>query len=287
MNKSAMFGFAIGVVVFVLLITGYFMTSGVPKPAVKPGVKTPPAPVRTATPASPAKPLQRPKAPVTPASATPSASDTKLTMMRELANGGAYQKGGTMDVTLTLASSGADPVRAMGVVENLPDGWTFDSVISPERPDLSPPKGRDKKLEFAWFNIPQFPATFTYRIKAAETMDGTRELSGEALYRTNGPELRSPEIVSILTPGAPAPAAAPAPAPTPAPAAAPAPAPTPAPAAAPAPAPAPAATPAPEAVPTPAPAPAAAPAPASAPVAAPAAPETAEQAPDSSEPENG
>ncbi len=250
MNKSAMFGFAIGVVVFVLLITGYFMSKG-PATAPAPAASPRQTPIKTAMPVKP--PALNKKASVPAGQTAAGAGDTKLTMMRELANGGAYQKGGTMDVTLTLATEGAEPVRAMGVVENLPEGWTFDGVVSTDRPDLSPPKGRDKKLEFAWFNIPKFPASFTYRIKASETLDGTRELTGEALYRTNGPELRSPAIASILTPGGPAPAA-------------------------------------PAATPAPAPAPEAAPAaatPAPAPEAAPAAPEATEQAPDSTEPENG
>jgi len=250
-----MFGFAIGVVVFVLLITGYFMTKG-PATAPAPAAAPRQTPVKTAMPVKPPALNKRMPAPL--GQTAPGAGDTKLTMMRELANGGAYQKGGTMDVTLTLASEGSEPVRAMGVVENLPDGWTFDGVVSTDRPDLSPQKGRDKKLEFAWFNIPKFPATFTYRIKAADTLDGTRELTGEALYRTNGPELRSPAVTSILTPGGPAPAA---------PAEAPAPAPAPAPA-----------TPA-AAAPAPAPAPEAAP--------APAASDAAEQGQDSTEPENG
>jgi hypothetical protein len=111
---------------------------------------------------------------------------------------------GAVEVTLTLSHQGGEPIRALGIEETLPGGWTFDGVVSGEKPDLTPTNGRTGTLEFAWFNIPAFPTSFTYRAKA-DKME-PNQISGQALFRTSGAELRSNVVTTVAGRG-PQPAA--------------------------------------------------------------------------------
>lgn len=202
MNKSAVLGFVAGIVVLVVFGGGYFLinamravediavtTSQAPAP---PAAARPPAapPTRTATPAEQADP-------------------TALHFMRRASG---FAEDGSLEVSITLTQQGGEAIRALGIEEALPAGWSFDGIVSGEKPDLSPTSGRTGTLEFAWFNIPSFPATFTYRAKS----DGSgepKEISGQALFRTGGAELRSNVVKTLAgrgTPPAAAPAAAPA-----------------------------------------------------------------------------
>ncbi len=215
MNKSSAAGFLVGVVVFALLGVGYLVVSNTSgKAPAKPTIaspKTTPAPTT-------ADPKAKPAMPVRVANDKAIQNTSQISLSREVP-GSTYAPGASVDVTVTIANGGTETVRAMGFVEELPEGWTFDGVVSTDRPDLSPPKGRPGKLEFAWFNIPKFPATFTYRATVPANADGPKEVSGEALYRTDGPEQRTGLVTTVLTPAAaaaapaaPAPEAAPAPA---------------------------------------------------------------------------
>lgn len=202
MNKSAVVGFLVGIIAILVIGTVLLISSRTPQPkVVAPNV------------------VQETQAPVAPPVTSPAAKDlapTTLLLSRSIAADGVYQPGAPVDVTLTLTSEGDDPVRAMGVVEHLPDGWTFDSVVSGDRPDLTPPRGRDATLEFVWFNIPKFPTTFTYRLNVAPAAQGRHDITGEALYRTSGPEFRSPMVSTVVSmsetaaPAASTPASAPA-----------------------------------------------------------------------------
>lgn len=215
MNKSAWIGFAVTIMIFMACAAGYVgfkslqtaqqATNLPPRApqAMKPAV--PPAPNAPITP-----PTQVRKEALQPASEDPNA---KIAMVRELANGGTFQPGGTVDVTVTITKDGDKPVRAIGLIENLPDGWSFDSIVGGNPPDLSPPKGRTPTLEYAWFNIPEFPASFTYRVKAPASATAPVEITGQTLFRTDGPELRTPAASSVLAPGGPAVPAAETPAP--------------------------------------------------------------------------
>jgi hypothetical protein len=213
MNKSAVLGFAIGLAAFALVAGGYFFLNAMN--TAQQATNVPPA-VKAPLPAKPAVQAELPRqALLKPAVEEP---EGKLAMVREIANGGAYSPGGTLDITLTIAQEGDKPVRALGIIETLPDGWTFEATADGNTPDLSPPKGRTPTLEFAWINVPEFPVTFTYRVNAPATANTPLEITGQTLYRTDGPELRTPVASSTLAPGGP-------PAPNPAPAAESAPAP--------------------------------------------------------------
>lgn len=200
MNKSAVLGFVAGLIVLGIIAGGYYMANSVNKVgdiAVRTSqtteTKAPAAPEPTPAPAVPATQMQFTR------TATGVAPD------------------GTVDITLQLTTNGAEEVRALGIEEMLPEGWSFQSTVSPDKPDLNPTAGRTGKLEFAWFNIPKFPVAFTYRVNTGGATP--KSITGEALFRTTGPEIRSNNAETVVGEGAPAAAAA-APAEAPAAAAA-------------------------------------------------------------------
>ena len=199
MNKSAIAGFVVGIIAFVGIAGAYFLADNFKQAnEVTERVENPTPPPEAAAPAEP--PAADP-APDPPAAA-PAAGKTTLMMKRTVADRGAYEAGGTVDVTIQIVQRGNGQVRAMGVVENIPPGWTFDGVVEGDRPDLVPPQGEPRepgKLEFAWFNIPKFPTAYTYRLKAPPNATGALEIKGQALYRLGGPELRTGVVVSPLT----------------------------------------------------------------------------------------
>lgn len=201
MNKSAVAGFLLGLAGFIVLVAGFMAWRQFTAPeAPAPPTVTRPAPPAPAPAPAPTPP---PPAPVRDIPAT-------MTLKREMPGGGAYTPGQTLDITVTLNADGTDPIRAMGLIEDLPPGFTFAGVVGGDHPDLSPPRGREDKLEFAWFNIPTFPTTFTYRVNVPQEADGVLNISGETLFRTTGPELRSPVEKSAINRAAPGEAPAPA-----------------------------------------------------------------------------
>lgn len=204
MNKSVL-GFLVGIVLIAVMVIGFLMVTQEGEEAPAPTAQT------TAPSVAATQPPQRVDR--TPA-ATPTPLDgVTLSMERSLGGDGSYSPGGTVDVTITLNAEGAgEPVRAMGIEESIPAGFTYDGVVSDKRPDLAPPAGRSNRVEFAWFNIPDFPSSFTYRLRANADASGTANITGQTLYRTSGPELRTEVLTTPLTPAGEATAAAATPA---------------------------------------------------------------------------
>lgn len=172
--------------------------------------------------ASPTTPLAEPEKkadekkddkPKTAMSKAVSADGMSVSMARSLSTP-TYTAGGTVDVALTIASQGSDPVRALGIQEELPEGFSFDSIVDGPKPDIVPAAGATGKIDFAWIQVPTLPATLIYRVKAADGTTGTRTFTGQTLARAGGPELRSEpasaDIASADGGAAPAPAPAPA-----------------------------------------------------------------------------
>lgn len=206
MNKTAIVGFSIGVVLFIVVVGGY-LTLGVMSRATNVAIT---------------KSEER-EAPVTPAATQttqrtqrvlpqPEPDDAQLSLVRTVETA-AYAPGAPIEVTITIEGQHGDKVRALGLIENVPEGWTFDDIVAGDRPDLSPPQGRGALLEFAWFNIPEFPTTFTYRVNTTSGDAAPQTIKGEILFRTHGPEYRSKPVATVLAPdaksaGAPAPAKA-------------------------------------------------------------------------------
>ncbi len=200
MNKSAILGFVAGLVVLGIIAGGYYLTNSASQ-GDDIAVRT------TAAPA--AKTAAKPE--------TPPAPEVPVTTMQLARTATGVAPDGTVDITLQLTTNGAEEIRALGIEELLPEGWSFNSTVSPEKPDLNPTAGRTGKLEFAWFNIPKFPVAFTYRVNTGGATP--KPITGEALFRTTGPEIRSNNAETVVGEGAPAAAAA-APAAAPAPVAA-------------------------------------------------------------------
>jgi hypothetical protein len=244
MNKWAVAGFIFGLAC--LTVAGYVVylasqqqgIGGVteqPAPTVSKAPDAAPAPVPAPAPAPAPAPTPAPA----PADAAAAFTPANITLVRSIP-ADAYVPGQPVDVTLIVNKAGTEQLMAIGIKEEIPAGWTFDQVLTQDLSKPSIQRAVGSVLEFAWIDIPQFPLTLTYRVNtAAEPQEVT--LSGEALVRTNGPEISSGVVRSLVRPGteaeiaaaartaAAAAAAAPAPAPAPAAAAAPVPAATPTP----------------------------------------------------------
>ena len=106
-------------------------------------------------------------------------------------------------VTVTITST-CDEVYAIGLRENLPDGWTFESILgtSPDVPTWNtevPAVGGI--VEFAWFPVPDFPfpIEFTYLVSIPEGVSDSRQITGDALYRVlDGPQEISASVSTAL-----------------------------------------------------------------------------------------
>ena len=208
MNKWSVVGFVfglvcIGVVGYILLDMGRDSqdvrvterasptATPVQKPQATPAVQRPTTPPQTPQ-AAPDKPQYTP---------------AKLFLTREV-RGSRYQPGGTVDVAVSFLREGTEPITAMGMEETLPEGWTFEGYAdqSGALPDIKRVIGN--KVEFAWFNIPEYPATFAYRVRTPADASGVKDITGEALYRTSGDELRTGLIVTPVEQGEPVPTTA-------------------------------------------------------------------------------
>ena len=74
-------------------------------------------------------------------------ADSVLTMTRATSLTGFYVPGQPLDVTIEMDLIGDGSLTATGVAETVPDGWTFDSVVSANvpgnEPTILPPSGWD------------------------------------------------------------------------------------------------------------------------------------------------
>lgn len=126
-----------------------------------------------------------------------------LTMTRTIVPEGVYEPGVPLDVTITLDFIGDDTLTALGVEEVFPPGWTFDSVVSEDGPSIVPPADWPELLEFAWFPLPEFPVSFTYRVNPPQGEGGSPQIVGEAYCRVSGvgPVSSGSVITGLSLPG--------------------------------------------------------------------------------------
>jgi len=103
-----------------------------------------------------------------------------------------YASPGVEEITVTIENLGADDLTALSVIEQLPEEWIFDSLVSFDPPGCGPAtvpsSGATGTLEFVWTCIPEFPYTFTYRVNVPSGQTGDMSFSGEVLYRRGGTE---------------------------------------------------------------------------------------------------
>src|SRR5690606_10820304 len=86
-----------------------------------------------------------------------------VVLQRSFPGGDSYTPGATRDITVTMQHAGTNPVTAIGLRERLPQGWTFDRLVSGAQPVSVVPQSPDGSTEFLWLSVPAFPFTFTYR----------------------------------------------------------------------------------------------------------------------------
>jgi len=142
-----------------------------------------------------AAPATAPAAPAAP----PTPSGEGFSLGRNIAAGG-YTPGQPLDVELVMNYGASDPVTAVAIQETLPAGWTFEKVTGGAAPVISRKPGAEGVLSFVWINVPSLPASFTYAARVPDGESGVKQLSGEARYRTSGPEERSAPVVTELKP---------------------------------------------------------------------------------------
>ena len=67
--------------------------------------------------------------------------------------------GAEVEVSVTISST-CGQVTALGLRETIPTGWAYQGFVSGDEPGLQSAIGATGTLEFAWLDIPVFPATF-------------------------------------------------------------------------------------------------------------------------------
>jgi len=108
-----------------------------------------------------------------------------------------------MIVTVTFTSACTEDVAALGLVETLPPGWRYFSASGPDLPDVLPDAQASGAVEFIWLSVLEYPASFSYTIRAPLGAAGQYSLSGVAEYRVGaaGRAQFTPPFVSTLTDG--------------------------------------------------------------------------------------
>jgi hypothetical protein len=116
--------------------------------------------------------------------------------------GNQYAPGGR--VTISVRVEHAGDLAALGVVENVPAGWTLVSVSGEDAPTIQPAVGAAGPLAFAWTTSPASPVDFTYVLAVPASATGQKAISGTVLYRKGGAEQQAPLPDTVLAPAAPA-----------------------------------------------------------------------------------
>lgn len=114
------------------------------------------------------------------------AAQTTLAITRTVEGDGTYLAGSTLDITVTFTKSGSDDITQLGLAETLPAGWTHNSAVSGQIPDILPTSGDSGTISFGYLTIPAFPASFTYRLNVPSGATGTVTLSGYGIYAVGG-----------------------------------------------------------------------------------------------------
>ncbi|MBI1317628.1 MAG: PKD domain-containing protein [Candidatus Hydrogenedens sp.] len=131
------------------------------------------------------------------------AAAQNITILRSIGGDGTYSPGGTVDVTITFLKTGTGAITQLGLQETIPQGWTFNSLVSGATPQIPPGSGAGGTLNFGWVAIPNtFPANFTYRLNVPSTQTGRKAIAGKALYARGGGTLESPVITTLISQGA-------------------------------------------------------------------------------------
>ena len=89
---------------------------------------------------------------------------------------------GSGEVTIITTIEYEEPLTALGVQVELPEGWVYDSAGGSNVPSVKPAKGARGVINFAWIGVPAGPVVFSYTLSASAG-GGAGQLTGEILYR--------------------------------------------------------------------------------------------------------
>lgn len=126
-----------------------------------------------------------------------------MTLTHSLPNG--YTAGQDVEVTATLDVAEQGDLFALGLVEELPEGWTFKQMgtVSNPYPAIFPQAGAQGCLEFAWITAPDvFPYSLSFILTPPGEQTEPHQLVGQAEYRIqSGGARHSEQSVLVLDPG--------------------------------------------------------------------------------------
>ena len=129
-------------------------------------------------------------------------SETLSIIMQGIA-GVPYTPGATVDIQVTIDYTGNEQVNAIGIFQEFPDGWTFNSLPAQSAGNALPPIYSDDdngNIEFAYITIPQLPATFVYRMNVPANAVTPVKVRGYSDFRFSGDPVLSPVEVLTLDP---------------------------------------------------------------------------------------
>jgi hypothetical protein len=129
-------------------------------------------------------------------------ADTIFTMTREIGTGNRYTAGETVNVTVTMSLFTDGSLNALGLEDLVPEGWTYDGLVSGQLPDVTPNMGEGGLLEFSWvFSIPEnFPFTFTYRLNVPSDEAGGTSIVGRGIALISETEEQTDELTTFALP---------------------------------------------------------------------------------------
>lgn len=126
-------------------------------------------------------------------------AETTFDLTRNVVSAAPYTPGGVVDIQVILNLTTDGTLTALGLEDIAPTGWAFDSVVSGDAPLVQPMAGKDGLLEFAWFPLPAFPVSFTYRLNIPPTAIGSKMIRGQGLCRIlDLGEIRTTLIATII-----------------------------------------------------------------------------------------
>ncbi len=112
-------------------------------------------------------------------------ADVSLSMSRAIPIPGGYPSaGGGVEVEVTWTAVNTGRVLSLVLVETIPQGWSFSGIVSGPQTIASSAAGKTNQVEFVWKDIPNFPATFRYRLISPPGQSGPKVLGGTTSYLT-------------------------------------------------------------------------------------------------------
>ena len=106
----------------------------------------------------------------------------------------------TLTVQLNIRAIGAPAeLRALGIEEHLPTGWSFAEVRGEAAPDVARFDPASGALQFVWITVPALPTTIEYDVQLPGLPPEPVEITGRPRFRTDGPELLGDTIATEIT----------------------------------------------------------------------------------------